>query len=341
MCKDTSHRRKIAELGARIALMAALIVITAVGGGGCAGGEPPAPTATAPAAALAHIEVVRSYDASANEHPEGIAVDRDGNVYASLARLGQIRRIAPDGTESTFVDFGEPKPLGLAADSDGNLYCCQHSPGTPNHGVHRIGPDGTSERLPGTEQIVHPNGVALDDKGNVYVSDSEAGTLWRIPPGGPAELWLQHVLLEGTDETPGYPPIGANGVAYWNQGLYVANSEKSHVVRIPIQKRGEAGEPEVVAEGRFGLDGIAVDNYGRIYGALGIQSKVIWIDPASGEITELATRSEGLDIPASLAFGTTEGERESLFVTNYAVSYGSSRPGILKLDVGVPGPPLP
>ena len=97
----------------------------------------------------------------------------------------------------------------------------------------------------------------------------------------------------------------------------------------------------VVAEGRYGLDGIAVDRYGRIYAALGIQSKLVWIDPANGEITELATRSDGLDIPASLAFGTTEGDRESLFVTNYAVSQGSSKPGILELDVGVAGPPLP
>ena len=164
------------------------------------------------------------------------------------------------------------------------------------------------------------------------MTDSQLGALWRIRPDGPAEIWLQHVLLEGTDETPGYPPIGANGVA---------SLVKGHVVRIEILKSGEAREPQVVAEGRYGLDGIAVDNYGRIYGALGVQSKVIWIDPSKGEIAELATRSDGLDIPASLAFGTTEGELESLYVTNYAVTSSSSHPGILKLDVGVPGPPLP
>lgn len=80
-----------------------------------------------------------------------------------------------------------------------------------------------------------------------YVSDSEMGALWRIPPDGSAELWLQHALLEGTDETPGYPPLGANGVAYWQDSLFVANLEKGHMIRIPILAQGQAGEPELVA----------------------------------------------------------------------------------------------
>ena len=236
MGKNANYRHQVTDLTARMALVAVVIVVAVVGCGRSAGSRQQAPTPIASIPSLADVEVVRAYDASANEHPEGIAVDSVGNVYASLARLGQIRKIAPDGTESTIVDFGEPKPLGLAADSDGNLFCCQYAPGTPNHGVHRIGPDGTHERLPGTEQIVHPNGLALDEQRNVYVSDSESGTLWRIPFGSTAELWLEHILLEGTNETPGYPPLGANGVAYWNGGLYVANLEKGHVVRVPILK---------------------------------------------------------------------------------------------------------
>jgi sugar lactone lactonase YvrE len=173
------------------------------------------------------------------------------------------------------------------------------------------------------------------------VSDSEAGTLWRIPAGGSAELWLQHALLEGTGETPGYPPIGANGIAYWQNSLYVANLEQGTVLRIPILKGGEAGDPEIIAERRYGLDGICVDLHGRIYAALGIQSKVIQIDPADGTITELATRADGLDIPASLAFGIRQNENDSLFVSNYAVSRFRSEPGVIRLDLGVPGYPLP
>ena len=361
MGKGIGSSGKVAKSAVRIGWVATIIVVSAVGcaGSPANGPAPPTPplppvtsppltaptlaalTLAGPTPAVTAVQIVRAYDASEDEYPEGIAVDAMGNIFASLARLGQVRRIEPDGTESTIMDLGEPKTLGLAVDGSGSLYVCQNSPGMAIHGIYRIDADGTSARLPGTEEMANPNGLALDERGNVYVTDSQLGALWRIPPGGPAELWLQHVLLEGTDETPGYPPIGANGVACWKEGLYVANLEQGHVVRIEILKGGEAGEPQVVADGRYGLDGIAVDNYGRIYAALGIQSKVIWIDPSKGEITELATRSDGLDIPASLAFGTTEGERESLYITNYAVTSSSSHPGILKLDVGVPGPPLP
>lgn len=322
-------------------LWLAIAALTIASCGADAGGQVLIPTGTPPTAILHEIEVVRSYDSAADEHPEGIAVDQEGNVYASLARLGQVRKIAPDGTESIYADFGGPKALGLAVDAKGSLYVCMYAPGTETHGVHRIETDGTSRRLPGSEEIVHANGLALDRQGNLYVSDSEAGTLWRVPVRGSAELWLEHALLEGTGETPGYPPIGANGVACWQDLLYVANLEQGIVLRIPVLEGGQAGEPEVVAERLYGMDGIAVDLYGRVYAAQGVQSKVIQIDPVDGTVTDLATRSDGLDVPASLAFGTWENERESLFVSNYAVTRFSSNPGIIRLDLGVQGYPLP
>lgn len=121
----------------------------------------------------------------------------------------------------------------------------------------------------------------------------------------------------------------------------MANLEPGLVLRIPILERGKAGDPEIIVERHYGIDGIAVDLYGRIYAALGIQSRVIQIDPADGAVTELATRSDGLDILASLAFGTREDERDSLFITNYAVSRFGSCPGVVKLALDVPGFPLP
>ena len=51
--------------------------------------------------------------------------------------------------------------------------------------------------------------------------------------------------------------------------------------------------------------------------------------------------------PVSLAFGTGKGERESLFITNLGIS-GTvvpalpwAGPGLLKIEVGIPGMPLP
>jgi sugar lactone lactonase YvrE len=307
-------------------------------------GTPPVvviPSGTPPVVTLQAAEMVRAYDSAAQEQPEGIAVDAEGNVYASLARLGQVRKIAPDGSETTLLDLGGPKPLGLAADAEGTVYLAMFAPETENHGVHRIEPDGTSQRLPGSEAIVHPNGLTLDRERTLYISDSEAGTLWRIEAGGTAELWLEHALLEATGDSPDYPPIGANGVAHWQDLIYVANLEQGLMLRVPVREDGQAGEPEVIAEGIYGMDGIAVDLWGRVYAALGIQNKVVQIDPADGTVSDVATRDDGLDVPASLAFGVREGEGASLFVSNYAVGWFSTKPGVVRLELGLEGYPLP
>lgn len=89
------------------------------------------------------------------------------------------------------------------------------------------------------------------------------------------------------------------------------------------------------------IDGIALDVHGAIYAALIGQNQVVVVDPASGSVTQLAGPDDGVDGPASLAFGTGKGERQSLYFTNYAVLSPEPNPGVLKVDVGVPGMPLP
>lgn len=292
------------------------------------------------------VEFLVTYDGGAGELPEGIAVDKVGNIFVGLDPLGQIWRYAPDGSGSLFFQFATAGPLGMAVDAPGNLYVAVVSEDAATHGVWRINRDGEGERLAGTENIVFPNSLAFDKRGNLYVTDTILGAVWRIPKRGELELWLQHPELEGLNlpELPYDFPLGANGIAYRQGYLYVANTEKAQVVRIPILKGGLPGEPKVVAGGPelFVLDGLALDVHGQIYALVIAQSKLVRIDPADGAVTTLATADDGLDFPASLAFGTGKGERQSLFVTNYAIGPpGGAGPGLLKVGVGVPGQPLP
>ncbi len=206
--------------------------------------------------------------------------------------------------------------------------------------------------MPGTESIFLPNALAFDKRGNLYVTDSyvlgswpAAGAIWRIPPGGVAEKWLEDSpLLGGLGEIPGYPPIGANGIAFRHNGLYVANSEKGLLAHVPLLPDGSPGDLNLIVQGGelYMIDGIALDVHGTIYAALVGQNRVVAVDLANGSVTELAGPTDGVDGPASLAFGTGMGERQSLFFTNYAVlSFPDANPGVLKLDAGVPGLPLP
>ena len=51
--------------------------------------------------------------------PEGVSVDRDGNVYGG-GTDGGIRKLAPDGTVTEFANTGG-RPAGMALDRNGNL----------------------------------------------------------------------------------------------------------------------------------------------------------------------------------------------------------------------------
>jgi hypothetical protein len=57
------------------------------------------------------------------------------------------------------------------------------------------------------------NALTFDTAGNLYVSDSFQGIIWRTGPGGGAgTVWAQDPLLIPN----GVPPFGANGIAFNN-----------------------------------------------------------------------------------------------------------------------------
>jgi hypothetical protein len=40
------------------------------------------------------------------DRPESIAIDKTGNTYVSMFQTGEVRKIAPDGTQSTLAVLG-------------------------------------------------------------------------------------------------------------------------------------------------------------------------------------------------------------------------------------------
>ena len=129
----------------------------------------------------------------------------------------------------------------------------------------------------------------------------------------------------------------------------MANTEKALLLEIPVLKRGGLGEISVIAgltEVVPGMppmiDGIALDVHGNIYAAIVTQNSVVRVSPDGEQIETVATWEDGLDFPASLAFGTGKGERKSVFVTNLALGDPKlASPGLAKIDMGQPGMPLP
>jgi sugar lactone lactonase YvrE len=291
----------------------------------------------------AEIETLASFDLGAGELPEGVAVDHGGNIFVSLtAPVSEIRKIAPNGEQTTLVDLGLGGfgPLGLAVDARGNVYAAANSFDPATQGVYRITPDGTATRLPGTGAIGFPNGLAFDQRGNLYVADA-SGVVWRIPRGGEAEVWSDDPRLVGDGSAGAGVPIGANGITYRTKEIVVGNTDLGTLLSIPILPDGSAGDVTVLVDDPaiFGIDGLTVDARGTIYACVIAQSTVVRI--GAGGIETLADAGDGIVGASSIAFGQGRRDHRSLYGVNFGVLSPVPVPSLFRLPVGVPGAPQP
>ncbi len=233
------------------------------------------------------------------DHPEGLAIHRDGSVWCGGER-GQIYRIEPDGSSMEQIAQAEGGfSHGMAFDAEDNLYVCDLKHRAvmrldTKSGVYEVFADGADGR-----RISISNYPAFDAEGNLYVSDSHAFKepgpgIFRFNPDGSGELWY--------DE-----PINfANGLAFSPDGghLYVAETFGHAVFRLPIQDDGSAGVREEVARLPGALpDGLAFDAAGNLYVGCYEPSQVLRVAP-DGTVERLIRDEEAhlLCHPTNLAF---------------------------------------
>jgi sugar lactone lactonase YvrE len=267
-------------------------------------------------------------------HPssvEGLTVGPDGNIYVptfgfnakgALTGNAVLYVIAPDGklVRQVTIANSSPHMLGLAFNPfNGFLLVLDFGAGRVLH----VDPNsGASSVFMGPIANSGLNALTFDKLGNVYVSDSFNGIIWKTGPnGGPAMIWSNDPLLR-----PGMgltPPFGANGVEFNNAGtvMYVANTAWHQIIKIPVNGDGSAGTASMFITGINAPDGIAVDKYDNLWVCANQEDDIVVIDKTGKVIAKLGDFNgidergvaRGLLFPASPAFSL---DGKTLYVSN-------------------------
>lgn len=138
--------------------------------------------------------------------PFGLAADEDDTLYVSEMVGNRIRKIAPDGTVSTFAGSGTAgvhnakgteawfyQPTGLALAPDKTLYVAEFG----SQLIRKVAPDGTTASLAGGIYLAgttdgtgnqarfnRPSALVVDASGNVIVADRDNLRLRKVTPQG-------------------------------------------------------------------------------------------------------------------------------------------------------------
>jgi sugar lactone lactonase YvrE len=230
--------------------------------------------------------------------PEGIAADKAGNIYAATFAVpprttpGQVVVFDRNGRHLRTLDVGGSSSQLLGLDfhpGNGKLLVIDFG----NARVLDVNPaTGAATVFATVTGGAGLNALTFDQAGNVYISDSFQGIIWKTGPGGgAATAWVTSPLLT----TAGVPPFGANGVGF-NKAfntLYVANTGNDTIVQIPVNA-GTPGAPSVLTNSINGADGLILDADDNIWVAANQADEIVVIDKTGKAIAKLGD-FDGID----------------------------------------------
>jgi sugar lactone lactonase YvrE len=286
-------------------------------------------------------------------YPEGITANPgNGDIYVATFDFGpnanKLLRYSRHGQLRGKRDFGGTPLLGLAfGPTDGNVYIANMGAskiqriaadlegavedvasflpgiGAPANRIENNNPDGSFDTIIfGSNNFPAPNAMVFDRFGNLYVSDSFQGAVYKIDNAQNCNIPCTPTVLvhDPLLATAGFPPFGANGLALSKdeQTLFVANTGDDRVLRYDFA----SGVVSVFAESINGADGIAFDKRGILWVAANQADQIFGLNDAGRVVEQIGEFEKiggdgapvGLLFPASIVLVGND-----LYVTNLAL----------------------
>src|SRR5438132_1312177 len=167
-----------------------------------------------------------------------------------------------------------------------------------------------------------PESIAFDHSGTTYLSMPFANKVVKFAPGG-------ELTTVAT-----FPSMFPLGVRLDDEGNVFIAVVGSGIWKVPA----EGGATEQVASGPGLWNGLAFDLRGNLYVAANSKGQIDRVD-RRGRIQVLAS-GDPLSFPSDIAFGTERSDRKDIFISNFAAFPTSAgAPGVLEMEVGIPGKP--
>jgi DNA-binding beta-propeller fold protein YncE len=232
------------------------------------------------------------------------------NVGDFVSPPSKIQRIAADFNAATPIEdvavipsFGAPLPRTV-----------------PN-------PDTSADTIYFGDFARVPNALVFDSLGNLYISDSFQGAIFKITnphgcvPSCTPALFSHDPFLA----TAGFPPFGANGLAlsHDEKTLFIANTGDDRILKLDLTKPPlSMNAVSVFAESINGADGLVFDNHGRLWVAANQADEVVALNE-HGKIVAILGEFRGIrrdGTPDGLLFPASPViVGDEIFVTNLAI----------------------
>jgi len=231
------------------------------------------------------------------DHPECINFGPDGRLYAG-GFGGQAYVMTPPKFELTELANVGGNVWGVVVDANHNLYVCNGTKRCIQRVDQKGGVTVYCDNAPDGPLVV-PNYGSFDASGNYYFSDS--GDYWK-PTGR---------LIRVSKDRRVESLIGSNwhftnglAISPKDGSIFVIESTAADILRIPLERDGTAGKPEIYAQLQGTVpDGLAFASSGTLYCSCYYPNRIYAIYPDQNiELLIEDSTGEILNQPTNVAF---------------------------------------